>query len=147
MKGISMKKRLLVPLLSLAALFFTQQALAVQTCAQKEAALNEQLSYAQQHNNRHQVAGLKKALAEVKENCTAASVRHDAEQDVEKLQRKLKEKQQNLQESREDLQKAITKNDAEKIAKYRGKIAEKQADIDKITTELHHQQQGLRTLN
>ena len=142
-----MKKRLLVPLLSLAALFFTQQALAVQTCAQKEAALNEQLSYAQQHNNRHQVAGLKKALAEVKENCTAASVRHDAEQDVEKLQRKLKEKQQNLQESREDLQKAITKNDAEKIAKYRGKIAEKQADIDKITTELHHQQQGLRTLN
>ena len=142
-----MKKRLLVPLLSLTALFFTQQVLAVQTCAQKEAALNEQLSYAQQHNNRHQVAGLKKALAEVKENCTAASVRHDAEQDVEKLQRKLKEKQQDLQESREDLQKAITKNDAEKIAKYRGKIAEKQADVNKITTELHHLQQGLRALN
>ncbi|MBT0717489.1 DUF1090 domain-containing protein [Rosenbergiella epipactidis] len=142
-----MKKQLSVPLLSLAALLMTQQAFAVQTCAQKEAALNEQLGYAQQHNNSHQVAGLKKALAEVKENCTASSVRQDAEQDVEKLQRKLKEKQQDLQESQQDLQKATAKNNAEKMAKYRGKIAEKQADIEKITTELHQKQQGLRALN
>ncbi|WKX26115.1 DUF1090 family protein [Tatumella ptyseos] len=142
-----MKKSLSVSLLSLATLLAAQQAFAVQTCAQKEAALNEQLSYAQQHNNSHQVAGLKKALAEVKENCTASSVRHDAEQDVEKLQRKLKEKQQDLQESQQDLQKATAKNNAEKMAKYRGKIAEKQADIEKITTELHQKQQGLRALN
>ena len=125
----------------------TQQAFAVQTCAQKEAALNEQLGYAQQHNNSHQVAGLKKALAEVKENCTASSVRQYEEQYVEKLQGKLNYKKHYLQVRQQDLQKATAKNNAEKMAKYRGKIAEKQADIEKITTELHQKQQGLSALN
>lgn len=141
-----MKKRLSVPLLSIAAIFFTQQACAVQTCAQKKAALTEQLSYAQQHNNSHQIAGLKKALAEVSDHCTPATVRQDAEQDIQKLQRKLKEKQQDLQESQHDLQDATANNNAEKVAKYRKKIADKNADIKKITGELQHKQQGLSEL-
>ncbi|WP_241630633.1 DUF1090 family protein, partial [Rosenbergiella nectarea] len=94
----------------------------------KEAALNEQINQAQQHNNSYQVAGLKKALAEVKDHCTASSVRRDAEQDIQKLQHKLKEKQQDLQESQHDLQQATAKNNAEKIAKYKEKIADKQSD-------------------
>ena len=142
-----MKKRLSVPLLSLAALLVTQQAFAVQTCAQKEAALTEQLNEAQQHGNSHQVAGLKKALGEVKDHCTPATVRQDAEQDIQKLQRKLQEKQQDLKESQQDLQEATAKNKSEKIAKYQEKIAEKQSDIDKISRELRQKEQDLRALN
>lgn len=141
-----MKKVWSLPLLSLSALLFTQQALAVQTCAQKEAVLKEQISTAERHNNSHQAAGLKTALTEVQTHCTPESVRQDAEQDVKKLQRKLADKKEDVQEAQQDLQKATAKSDQDKIAKYQRKIAEKQADVEQITTQLQQAQKGLESL-
>lgn len=46
-------------------------------CQEKEQDIQREISYAEKHNNQHRVEGLKKALSEVKANCSDSKLRAD----------------------------------------------------------------------
>jgi hypothetical protein len=46
-------------------------------CQEKEQDIQREISYAEKHNNQHRVEGLKKALSEVKTNCSDNQLRAD----------------------------------------------------------------------
>jgi len=105
-------------------------------CATKRAALEKEISIAQQFGNTAKVMGLKQALAEVKAHCSNASVIADAQKDVAKLEKKLAEKQSDILEVQADLREAQIKGKKDKIAKYQRKLSEKKADLQEIQQKL-----------
>lgn len=50
---------------------------AMSLCQEKEQDIQREISYAEKHNNQHRIDGLKKALSEVKDNCTDSKLRAD----------------------------------------------------------------------
>lgn len=50
---------------------------AMSLCQEKEQDIQREISYAEKHNNQHRIDGLKKALREVKDNCTDSKLRAD----------------------------------------------------------------------
>lgn len=139
-------KKLVSVLAVVAALGLSASAQAAESCASKTASLEKEISFAQQHGNLHKIAGLKKALAEVKAHCTDASVLADAKKEVKKLEKKVTEKREDIAEVQVDLRKAQAKGDLKKVAKYQKKLAEKQADLGKIQQELSRARAGLAAL-
>ncbi len=91
-------------------------------CQEKEQDIQREIGYAEKHNNQHRVDGLKKALSEVKANCTDSKLRADH-------QKKIAEQKDEIAERRQDLQEAKEKGDAEKIAKREKKLKEAQDDL------------------
>mgnify|MGYP000010431140 FL=1 len=91
-------------------------------CQEKEQDIQREIGYAEKHNNQHRVDGLKKALSEVKANCTDSKLRADH-------QKKIAEQKDEIAERRRDLQEAKEKGDAEKIAKREKKLKEAQDDL------------------
>lgn len=110
---------------------------AAQSCASKASAIQKQITIAEQYGNSYKVAGLKRALADVKANCTNGSVLADAQKDVRKLEKKLAEKREDVSEVQADLKEAQARGDRKKIAKYQRKLAEKQGDVREIQQELN----------
>lgn len=92
------------------------------TCASKQQSIEEQIQYAQQHNNTHRVAGLQKALSEVKSHCTEAGLRSE-------LQNNVKEKQQKVAERQQELVEAQQTGKADKISKKEKKLDEARAEL------------------
>jgi len=107
-------------------------------CDAKRSAIEEQIQYAKQHNNAHQVAGLEEALRKVNINCTDESLRQDADKDVRHLERKLREKQSDMRELQIKLSTEQSKADANKnkVAKYEKKLLRKQQDEQEVQQEL-----------
>ncbi len=91
-------------------------------CLEKEQDIQREIGYAEKHNNQHRVDGLKKALSEVKANCSDSKLRADH-------QKKIAEQKDEIAERRQDLQEAKEKGDAEKIAKREKKLKEAQDDL------------------
>lgn len=91
-------------------------------CKEKEQDIQREIGYAEKHNNQHRVDGLKKALSEVKANCSDSKLRADH-------QKKIAEQKDEIAERRQDLQEAKEKGDAEKIAKREKKLKEAQDDL------------------
>lgn len=142
-----MKKQRVIISATLGLLFCTQHALAAQTCAERQASLETERHYAEKQGPASRLQGVEKALAEVKQHCTADSVRQDAEQKVTKLQAKLADKKADLQQVEQDLQRAQAENNQKKIAKYSEKKSDKQHDIDKLDKELQHARQELKRVS
>lgn len=92
------------------------------TCASKQQSIEEQIQYAQQHNNTHRIAGLQKALSEVKSNCTEAGLRADLQKDVKEKQQKVAERQQELSEAQQT-------GKTDKISKKEKKLLEAQDEL------------------
>lgn len=95
---------------------------AMSLCQEKEQDIQREISYAEKHNNQHRIDGLKKALREVKDNCTDSKLRADH-------QEKIAEQKDEIAERRQDLQEAKEKGDAEKIAKRERKLQEAQDEL------------------
>lgn len=91
-------------------------------CQEKEQDIQREIGYSEKHNNQHRVDGLKKALSEVKANCSDSKLRADH-------QKKIAEQKDEIAERRQDLQEAKEKGDAEKIAKREKKLKEAQDDL------------------
>lgn len=108
--------------LALALLSLSTASFANSLCQQKEQEIQREISYAEKHNNQHRIEGLKKALSEVKDNCTDSKLRADH-------QKKIAEQKDEIAERRQDLQEAKEKGDAEKIAKREKKLQEAQDDL------------------
>lgn len=92
-------------------------------CDAKRASIQQEIAYAQAHNNAPRVQGLQKALSEVNAHCTDASLRSDAEQKVAKAQDKLAERQKELQQAKDE-------------GKSPQKIADRQRKVDDAHAEL-----------
>lgn len=93
-------------------------------CDAKRQSIEQEISYAQAHGNASRVQGLQTALAQVKANCTDASLRSDAEQKVAKAQQKVVAQEQELEQAREQ-----------------GKSADKMADRQRKVDDAHAQLQ------
>ena len=108
--------------LALALFSLSTASFAMSLCQEKEQDIQREISYAEKHNNQHRFDGLKKALREVKDNCTDSKLRADH-------QEKIAEQKDEIAERRHDLQEAKEKGDAEKIAKRERKLKEAQDDL------------------
>ncbi|AMG56475.1 DUF1090 domain-containing protein [Pantoea vagans] len=92
-------------------------------CAAKKQKIETQISFARQHNNTHQVAGLEKALREVNQNCTEGSL-------LKQRQEKVAEKKFKVQEREQALAKAKAEGrSASKIQKRKDKLAEAHEEL------------------
>jgi len=91
-------------------------------CAAKRQSIEEQMRYAETHENSYRLEGLKKAHAEVVATCTDASLKKDREANVLKKQQKVSERVQELQE-------ASASGRADKVAKKRAKLEEARAEL------------------
>ncbi|MBV4539227.1 MULTISPECIES: DUF1090 domain-containing protein [Pseudomonas] len=98
-------------------------------CAAKRQAISEQIEQARAHGNSAQQAGLEKALSEVTEHCTDASLRKEREQ-------KVLDARHEVNQRTKDLDKAMKKGDAEKINKRKDKLAESKKELQSALDEL-----------
>lgn len=94
----TVKNTLALVLLSTAS-FATLAQTPLKGCAAKEANIQQQLDYAKAHNNSGRIAGLEKALSEVRANCTDASLQAQREENVREKEQKVAERQQELKEA------------------------------------------------
>lgn len=92
-------------------------------CAAKQAAIEAKLETARSFANEGQVAGLEKALSEVREHCTEAGLLRENKQKVIDSEREVSEREK-------DLRKAMGKGDPEKIEKRKAKLAEARAELE-----------------
>ena len=98
-------------------------------CAAKVKNIETQLEYARAHNNSGQIAGLEKALSEVKANCTDASLKKERENKVLEAKHEVSQRQA-------DLDKAMKKGDPEKINKRKDKLAESRKELQDALDQL-----------
>lgn len=91
-------------------------------CDIKVIRLQKQIDYAKAHGNTYKVAGLEKALENVKKNCTEKDLTQD-------INRKILEKEQKVADRESDLKKAQAKGDANKILKQQKKLIEAQQEL------------------
>ncbi|HBP5548111.1 TPA: DUF1090 domain-containing protein [Pseudomonas aeruginosa] len=102
-------------------------------CAAKQAAIEAKLETARSFANEGQVAGLEKALSEVKEHCTEAGLLRENKQKVIDSEREVSEREK-------DLRKAMGKGDPEKIEKRKAKLAEARAELEEAKKGLKQAQ-------
>ena len=99
-------------------------------CAAKKQEIETQLSYARQHSNTHQIAGLEKALSEVNANCSDSGL-------LQQRQEKVAEKKAKVQEREQELAKAQAEGrSASKIEKRQQKLAEARQELQEAEQTL-----------
>ena len=98
---------------------------ATSLCLEKEKDIQREISYAEKHNNQNRINGLKKALSEVKANCSDKELRASH-------QKKIAAQKDEVAERRRDLQEAKEKGDADKIAKREKKLKEAQDELNAL---------------
>ncbi|KRC73503.1 hypothetical protein D3C87_252580 [compost metagenome] len=99
-------------------------------CAAKFCQIENDIAAAQAQNNSRREAGLRKALAEAKANCTDGRLQSQREADVREKQSKVSERQQELKEAR-------AKGKQDKIDKAQRKLDEAQAEYDASLLDLN----------
>lgn len=103
---------------------------ALRGCAAKFCHIENDIAAAQAQNNSRREAGLRKALAEAKANCTDSRLQSQREAEV-------REKQADVAERQEELKEARAKGKQDKIDKAQRKLQEAQADYDAALAELN----------
>lgn len=98
-------------------------------CAGKRQAIEIQIEEARAQGNDHRQAGLEKALAEVKAHCTDESLLQDREAKVHDAENEVREREADLQE-------AMDKGDADKIATRQAKLAEAHEELKDAKAQL-----------
>ena len=99
-------------------------------CEAKRLDIEQQIDYARANDNKHRIAGLEKALSEVKAHCTDEGLR--AEREV-----RVKEKENKVEEHRRELAEAQADGRADKVAKKQSKLEEAQAELDEARSMIN----------
>ncbi|HEM8659958.1 TPA: DUF1090 domain-containing protein [Klebsiella aerogenes] len=99
-------------------------------CAAKRAEIQNQINYAQQHENTYRLEGLKKALREASAHCTDRSLQREREAVIRKQERKVAAREDALQEARRD-------GRMDKVRKATRKLEEAQQELADARVELH----------
>lgn len=117
------------------AVLAAEQPPAASGCVLKSQEINDKVQQAKTDGNKHEQAGLEKALSEVKANCSETTLLKQHEQKVLDAKREVTRRQA-------DLNKAMAKGDPERINKRKDKLAESrkelidaQAELDKLQTQ------------
>ncbi|KDE35422.1 hypothetical protein AW40_16130 [Kosakonia radicincitans UMEnt01/12] len=111
--------------LALALLSLSAVAQAASPCQEKEHDIQREISYAEKHNNQSRIEGLKKALHEMRANCSDTQLRAAH-------QKKIAGQKEEVAERRHDLAEAKQKGDAEKISKREHKLKEAQLELKEL---------------
>lgn len=98
-------------------------------CAAKRQAISVQIEQAKTQGNSDQQAGLEKALSEVTANCSDASLKKERENKVLDAKHEVSRRQT-------DLEKAMKKDDSEKINKLKDKLAKSRKELQEALDEL-----------
>jgi Protein of unknown function (DUF1090) len=98
-------------------------------CAAKRQDISTQLDQAKANGNKEQQAGLEKALSEATANCTDASL-------LKLLEQKVLDAKHEVSRRQSDLNKAMSKGDADKINKRKDKLAESRKQLQDAQVEL-----------
>ena len=122
-------KKIVMALAALGLLLPLGSASAVEGCRFKEQKLEQRLATARAYNNTGQIAGLEKALAEVRRNCTDSGLMAKGDAKVQEKARKVKERERELEEAR-------AKGNHGKIAKREQKLREARLELAKAQAEL-----------
>lgn len=97
-------------------LLLSEQSLAAAVgCIAKKQEVENQITYAREHNNTHQIAGLQKALREIEEHCTDPQL-------LRQRQLKIAEKEQKVAERQAELEQAKETGNPQKIAQKQKKL-------------------------
>ncbi len=99
-------------------------------CAAKFCEIENDIAAAQAQNNTRREAGLKKALAEARANCTDGRLQSQREADVREKQTKVSEREEELKEAR-------AKGKQDKIDKAQRKLEEAQSEYNAALVELN----------
>ena len=67
-------------------------AFAISPCQEKEQDIQREISYAEKHHNQHRIAGLKKALSEVKAHCSDSQLKADHQKKIAQQQEEITER-------------------------------------------------------
>lgn len=108
--------------LALVFISFSTVSFAASLCQEKEQDIQREISYAEKHNNQSRINGLKKALSQVKANCTDTRLRASHQQKITEQKKVIVERQHELAEAKE-------KGDADKIARREHKLKEAQEEL------------------
>lgn len=103
---------------------------ALRGCGAKFCAIENDIAAAQAQNNTRREAGLRKALAEAKANCTDTRLQSQREAEV-------REKQSDVSEREQELKEARAKGKQDKIDKAQRKLDEARAEYDASLAELN----------
>lgn len=98
-------------------------------CAAKQHEVEQQIEQAKKYNNTHRVAGLEKALQEIKDGCNDDTLKAQREQDIAEKKAKVAERKQELQEAQAD-------GRSDKVAKKQKKLDEALEELKEAEAEL-----------
>ncbi|MGY4534011.1 opacity protein-like surface antigen [Pseudomonas sp. TE3786] len=98
-------------------------------CAAKRDEIQQQIEQAKAAGNSAEQAGLETALSQVKSNCTDEQLEKSREQKVLDAQHEVKKREN-------ELQKAMSKGDPEKIDSRKNKLAEARKELDEAKKQL-----------
>ncbi|MEN0613363.1 DUF1090 domain-containing protein [Klebsiella indica] len=97
-------------------------AFAISPCQEKEQDIQREISYAEKHHNQNRIDGLKRALSEVRANCSDSKLKAEHQRKIAKQQAEIAERQNDLREAKQ-------KGDADKINKRQRKLDEAQREL------------------
>ncbi|HHX3384023.1 TPA: DUF1090 domain-containing protein [Salmonella enterica] len=96
-------------------------------CAAKRADIENQLRYAREHNNTHQISRLQTALDNNKASCTDAGLLLERQHKVAEKQRKVAEREQELAIAGETGDQEKIKQKEKKLTRAKKELAEAQS--------------------
>ncbi|MBP6344438.1 DUF1090 domain-containing protein [Neisseriaceae bacterium CLB008] len=118
-------KSMIALALSVAVLVSSAPALAAGPCANKVKALETELDYAKKYGNRHRVAGVERALANVRTYCKDGDVVRDQQLKADKKRLEIRELEAEIKQAED--QGRISKAD-----KKRRKLLDKQQELQQV---------------
>jgi hypothetical protein len=74
-----------------------------QNCEQRKASLQRQMSYAQEYDNKYEIAGLERAITEVKRHCRDSVSRNGNTEEIRRREREVKQLRQKLADAEDAL--------------------------------------------
>lgn len=92
--------------------------------------LENQISYAREYSNTHQIAGLQKALRETEEHCTETQL-------LKQRQLKIAEKEKKVIERQAELERAIETGNPRQMAQKKKKLDRAREDLQDARNMLY----------
>ncbi|MBP6115760.1 MAG: DUF1090 domain-containing protein [Neisseriaceae bacterium] len=114
--------------LGLAVLASSGAAMAAGPCANKVKALETELDYAKTYGNRHRVAGVERALANVRAHCNDGNVVRDQQLKADKKRLEIRELELEIKQAQDE-------GRSSKANKKRRKLDEKKSELQQVINE------------